>query len=36
VNVADFPAGIETPMQYGPNVRALAIYLHHYQLVPRF
>ncbi len=31
---ADFPAGVEAPVQYGPNVRALAVYLHQYQLVP--
>jgi len=31
---ADFPAGVEAPVQYGSNVRALAVYLHQYQLVP--
>jgi transposase len=29
-----FPAGIEAPVQYGPNVRALGVYLSQYQLVP--
>jgi transposase len=29
-----FPAGVEAPAQYGPNLRALAVYLHPYQLVP--
>jgi transposase len=29
-----FPAGVKAPAQYGPNVRALAVYLHQYQLVP--
>jgi transposase len=29
-----FPAGVEAPVQYGPNLRALAVYLHQYQLVP--
>src|SRR6266581_1592837 len=29
-----FPAGVEAPVQYGPNVRALGVYLHQYQLVP--
>ena len=29
-----FPAGVEAPVQYGPHVRALGVYLHHYQLVP--
>ncbi len=29
-----FPAGVEAPAQYGPNLRAFAVYLHQYQLVP--
>jgi transposase/uncharacterized coiled-coil protein SlyX len=29
-----FPAGVEAPAQYGPQLRALAVYLHEYQLVP--
>jgi transposase len=29
-----FPAGVEAPVQYGPQLRALAVYLHEYQLVP--
>ena len=29
-----FPAGVEAPAQYGSNVRALAVYLHEYQLIP--
>src|SRR5207249_9768594 len=29
-----FPAGVEAPVQYGPNVQALTVYLHQYQLVP--
>ena len=29
-----FPAGVEAPVQYGPNLQALAVYLHQYQLVP--
>ena len=29
-----FPAGVEAPGQSGPNLRALAVYLHQYQLVP--
>jgi hypothetical protein len=28
------PLGVEAPVQYGPNLRALAVYLHEYQLVP--
>ncbi len=29
-----FPAEVSAPTQYGPAVRALAVYLHQYQLVP--
>ncbi len=29
-----FPTDVEAPAQYGPNLRALAVYLHEYQLVP--
>jgi len=29
-----FPVGVEAPVQYGPQMRALAVYLHEYQLVP--
>jgi transposase len=31
---ASFPAGVEAPAQYGPGVRALAIYLSQQQLLP--
>jgi transposase len=31
---APFPAGVEAPAQYGPGVRALAVYLSQQQLVP--
>ncbi|MGH2485628.1 MAG: IS66 family transposase [Ktedonobacterales bacterium] len=30
-----FPAAVRGPTQYGPRVRALAVYLHHYQVVPQ-
>lgn len=33
-NVGCFPAEISAPVQYGPQVRALAVYLHQGQLVP--
>jgi transposase len=29
-----FPAGVVAPAQYGPRMRAAAVYLHEYQLVP--
>ena len=29
-----FPAGVSAPVQYGPGVRACALYLHQYQLLP--
>ena len=29
-----FPAGVAAPAQYGTGVKALAVYLHQYQLVP--
>jgi hypothetical protein len=32
--VAAFPAEATCPVQYGPRVKALAIYLTHYQLLP--
>jgi transposase len=34
VSGGSFPAGVEAPAQYGAKVRALAVYLHEYQLVP--
>ena len=30
-----FPAGVRAPAQYGPRVRAVAVYLHHAQIVPQ-
>ena len=33
-SVGTFPAGVRAPVQYGPNVQALAVYLHQGQLVP--
>lgn len=34
LNTATFPQGVNAPAQYGPNLRATAIYLGSYQLVP--
>lgn len=34
VSRGSFPLGVEAPVQYGAQVRALAVYLHEYQLVP--
>ena len=31
---APFPAGVDAPAQYGPNIQATALYLGSYQLVP--
>jgi transposase len=31
---AAFPEGISQPVQYGPEVRALAVYLNQYQMLP--
>ncbi len=33
-NEGSFPSEVEAPVQYGPHVRALGVYLHQYQLVP--
>lgn len=34
LSAAAFPTGVEAPAQYGPSVRALAIYLSQQQLLP--
>ena len=34
VSRGSFPTEVQAPVQYGPQLRALAVYLHEYQLVP--
>jgi transposase len=34
ITVAPFPAGVQAPIQYGPNIGATALYLIHQQLLP--
>ena len=31
---ADFPEGVSAPVQYGPRIAAIVLYLLHYQLLP--
>ncbi len=33
-NQADFPEQVQQPVQYGPRVQAMLVYLHHGQLLP--
>ncbi len=34
INTADFPEDVKYPVQYGPRLAGLAVYLHDYQLIP--
>jgi transposase len=34
LNPAPFPPGVTAPVQYGPGVKAAAVYLKHFQLLP--
>lgn len=34
VSTAAFPKGVTAPVQYGPHVRSIAVYLQQYQLLP--
>jgi transposase len=34
ITKADFPEDIKHPVQYGPNIASLSVYLHDYQLIP--
>src|SRR3989454_5767533 len=33
-NLGSFPAAVSAPVHYGPNLQALAVYLHQGQLLP--
>src|SRR6266581_4484830 len=34
ISLSSFPAAVSAPVQYGPNLQALAVYLHQGQLLP--
>jgi len=34
INRADFPAGVDHHVQYGPNIKGLLVYMQDYQLLP--
>jgi len=34
INKASFPDGVNSPVQYGPRIRAIEVYLKNYQLLP--
>jgi transposase len=35
LHTASFPRGVEAPVQYGKNIRSIAVYLSQYQLLPQ-
>jgi transposase len=35
LHTASFPAGVDAPVQYGPNIRSMLVYFSQYQLLPQ-
>lgn len=35
LHTAAFPAGVDAPVQYGPNIRSMVVYFSQYQLIPQ-
>jgi transposase len=35
LHTAAFPKGVDAPVQYGPNIRSMLVYLSQYQLLPQ-
>lgn len=35
IHTAAFPQGVDAPVQYGPHIRGILVYLSHYQLLPQ-
>jgi transposase len=35
LHTADFPYGVDAPVQYGPNIRSMLVYLSQYQMLPQ-
>jgi transposase len=35
LHTADFPAGVDAPVQYGPNIRSILVYFSQYQMLPQ-
>jgi transposase len=35
LHTAEFPKGVEAPVQYGPNIRSMVVYFSQYQLLPQ-
>jgi len=35
LHTAEFPQGVEAPVQYGPNIRSILVYFSQYQMLPQ-